>query len=229
MTELAQPDADAVDAAAREIESIVKPPLILERLLVSEGNVVHECNAIRWSETLRRVHVAIARPPVRALVDLAEFRFDAVRRIASALLRLGAEREAPKRIRLAENVGAAHLPFALIEKSQSAAPHDGYGQRVLERRVGGSTPPNWFRPSYRLRPRRAWFHLQAVSFGRIERDVPQAIALLGPMGERVLRVLCIDGDLAFPATVPIGRISAARPADTWYPYGAGAFGAELMF
>ena len=75
----------------------------------------------------------------------------------------------------------------------------------------------------------AWFHLQAVSFGRIERDVPQAIALLGPMGERVLRVLCIDGDLAFPATVPIGRISAARPADTWYPYGAGAFGAELMF
>jgi hypothetical protein len=228
MTELAAPDSDGVDAAAREIESFVRPPLILERLFVSEGNVVHECNGIRWSETLRRVHVAIARPPVRALVDLAEFRFDAVRRIATALLRLGGERDAPKQIRLAENVGAAHLPFAMIEKSQSAAPHDGKGQRVLERRVAEATPPNWFRPSYRLRPRRAWLHLRAASFARIDGDLPQAIALLGPMGERALRVLCVDGDRVFPTTFPIGRIAAARPTDTWYPYGAGTFGVELM-
>ena len=210
MLELEAPDAEAVQAAAREIESIVKPPLIVERLFVSEGSIAHECDGVRWSETLRRVHVAIARPPIRALVDLAEFQFDAVKRIASALLRAGGERDAPKRIRLAENV-------------------DGKGQQVIERRVENEEPPNWFRPSYRMRPRRAWFHLRAAPFGRIDDAVPEGIALLAPIGERFISVLCIDGNRVFPTTVPIRRIAAARATETWFPYGAGAFGAELMF
>ncbi|PYQ57967.1 MAG: hypothetical protein DMF58_16860 [Acidobacteria bacterium] len=229
MLELEAPDAEAVQAAAREIESIVKPPLILERLFVSEGSIAHECDGVRWSETLRRVHVAIARPPIRALVDLAEFQFDAVKRIASALLRAGGERDAPKRIRLAENVGAALLSSAKIQKTQSAWPHDGKGQQVIERRVENEEPPNWFRPSYRMRPRRAWFHLRAAPFGRIDDAVPEGIALLAPIGERFISVLCIDGNRVFPTTVPIRRIAAARATETWFPYGAGAFGAELMF
>jgi hypothetical protein len=227
--EMKAPDADAVEAAAREIESIVKPPLILERLFVSEGNVAHQCDDVRWSETLRRVHVAIARPPIRALVDLADFQLDTVRRIASALLNAGGERDAPKRIRSEGNVGAALLSSAKIEKTQSAAPQDGKGHPVIERRVDDEDPPNWFRPSYRLRPRRAWFHLRAGSFGRIDESAPEAIALLAPIGERFVTVLCVDSDRVFPATVPIRRVLAARPTETWFPYGAGAFGAELMF
>ncbi len=228
MIELAAPDGESVDAAAREIESIVKPPVVLERLFVSEGSVAHECNDIRWTETLRRVHVAIARPPIRALLDLADFQFDAVQRVASVLLRVGGERDAPKRIRIAENVGAALMLSAKIEKSQSAAAHDGKGEPIGERSVNGEEPPNWFRPSYRLRPRRAWFHLRARSFGDIDPDAPEAIALLAPIGERMLRVLCVDGDRVYPSTVPIRPIVAAGPTDTWYAYGAGAFGAELM-
>lgn len=227
--ELAAPDAESVDAAAREIESIIKPPLIIERLFVSEANVAHECNGVRWNETLRRVHVAIARPPIRALVDLAAFRFDVVDRVASALLRVGGEREAPKRIRAAENVGAALLPLLPIEKSQNAAPHDGKGLPIAARNVDGGEAPNWFRPSYRLRPRRAWFHLRAASFGDVDGDTPQAIALLAAVGERSIRVLCVDGNRVFPTALAIPRAIAARPAENWYPYGAGAFGAELMF
>ena len=227
--DLAAPDADSVDSAAREIEAIIKPPLIIERLFVSEANVAHQSGGIRWNETLRRVHVAIARPPIRALVDLAAFRFDIVDRIASALLRAGGEREAPKRIRVAENVGAALLPLLPIGKSQNAAPHDGKGLPVAARNVEGAEPPNWFRPSYRLRPRRAWFHLRATMFGDVDDDAPEAIALLAAVGERSIRVICVDGNRVFPTALAIPRVIAARPAENWYPYGAGAFGAELMF
>ena len=227
--DLAAPDAQSVDAAAREIELIVKPPLFIERLFISEANVAHECNGIRWSETLRRVHVAIARPPIRALLDLADFRFDIVQRIASALLRAGGEREAPRRIRVAENVGAALLPLLAIEKMQTPAAHDGKGQPIEARKVTGDDPPNWFRPSYRIRPRPSWFHLRAERLGRIDEDGPQAIALLAPVGEHTIGVLCIDGNRVFPAVVQLRPVTAARSGDTWYPYGAGAFGSELMF
>lgn len=226
--DLRSPDARSVDAAAREIESIIKPPLIVERLFVSEGVVAHECDGIHWNETSRRVHISIARPPIRALIDLAEFRFEVVDRIANALVRAGEERAAPRRVRLAEHVGAALLPSAKVGKSQSAGLHDGKGQPIAERLVTSEEPPNWFRPSYRLRPRRAWLHLRIDSFGRLDREVPEAIALLAPIGDRMMRVLCIDGDRVYPTSIRIARLAAARPTSTWYPYGAGAFGAEMM-
>lgn len=226
--DLAAPDADAVEAAAAVISEIVRPPLMLERLFVSEANVVHECNGIRWNETLRRVHVAIARPPIRALLDLAEFRFDVVEHIASALVRAGGERDAPKRIRVAQNVGAALLPLLPIDKVQTPARHDGKGRPIEARKVK-VVPPNWFRPSYRIRPRRAWFHLRAEEFGEFEGGAV-AIALLAPVDEQSIRVLCVDGDRVFPTSISTARRPplAARSTQTWYPYGAGAFGTELM-
>ena len=226
--DFAAPDPKALDAATQEVESIVEPPLILERLFISEANVAHECNGVRWRENLRRVHVAIARPPIRAFIDLAEFRFDIVQRVAAAMMRVGGERSAPKRLRVAENVGAALLPILSMEKSQTAAEHDGMGLPVAAHRVEGD-PPNWFRPSYRMRPRRAWFHLRAEAAGSIDGDLPEAIALLAPADSERIAVLCVDGDRVFPAVVPVRKVLAAQAGVTWYPYGAGAFGAALMF
>ena len=226
--DLAAPDPKGLEAASQEIESIVQSPLILERLFISEANVAHECNGIVWRENLRRVHVAIARPPIRAFVDLAEFRFEVVQRVAAAMMRVGGERPAPKRVRVAENVGAALLPILTVEKSQMAGQHDGMGLPVAARRVEGD-PPNWFRPSYRIRPRRAWFHLHAEPAGSIDEDLPEAIALLAPVDSDRIAVLCMDGDRVFPTVVPLRKVLAAQPGVTWYPYGAGAFGAALMF
>ena len=225
--DLNAPDAEAVDAAAREIESIVEPPLTIERIHVSEGIVAHQFDGITWNETPRRVHLSIARRPIRILIDLAEFGFDGVRRATSALLRAGGEREAPKRIRLADHVGAAVLPFAVVKKSQTAAAHDGKGQPI-EERICSDGPSNWFRPSYRVRPRRAWFHVRIESFGVVDDDVPEAVALLAPVGRRAIRVLCVDKRMVVPTTIPIGSILGARPMTAWYPYGAGSFGAEIM-
>ena len=67
MLELEAPDAEAVQAAAREIESIVKPPLIVERLFVSEGTVAKHVRSIlakldleETEEDHRRVLAVIA-------------------------------------------------------------------------------------------------------------------------------------------------------------------------
>jgi hypothetical protein len=225
--DLPAPDAEAVEAAAREIESIVAPPLSIERILVSEGSVRHQFGDRGWNDTARRVHVSIARLPLRVIFDFAEFRFETLRRGVAALARAGKERKAPKRIRLAEHVGAAMLAFAPVARMQSAAPHDGKGESIPEQ-LAVHEPPNWFRPSYRVRPRRTWFHLRVAPFGVVENDLPEAVALLAPVSRRELRVLCVEGRAVYPTTIPMRPIIAARPTSTWYPYGAGAFGAELM-
>ena len=49
-----------------------------------------------------------------------------------------------------------------------------------------------------------------------------------PLHERTLRLLCVDGDDAFAAEVNVRTISAAGESESWYPYAAGAFGAEMM-
>lgn len=229
-----QPDApaiaaDDVNAAADAIASLVRPPLQLERLIVSDGVAFHEFGDQRWSERTQRIHVSIARAPYRALIDRADFSTAAIAATCEALLRAGAERSVP-RVRLAENVGAALLPSLIgaISMQQWGAPHDGKGEWIENAIVDDSTPRNWFRPSYRTRPVRAWFHLRTDAFGAIDSGLPVAIALLAPIHDRTLRLLCTDGDAAFVATVNASRVLAAAPTKTWFPFAAGCFGAEIM-
>ena len=106
----------------------------IERLIVSEGIAIHRYDGVEWRERTRRLHVSLTRDRIRALVDLADFDFDFVNRIAEELARAGGEREAPQRIRLAPNVTAALLPslISVMEIEQTPAPHDGKG-RPIER------------------------------------------------------------------------------------------------
>ena len=62
----------------------------------------------------------------------------------------------------------------------------------------------------------------------IDQERPRAIALLAPPAGLDLRVLVEDGGDVFPAAVRIARIDAVARETTWYPYGAGSFGAEMM-
>jgi hypothetical protein len=222
-------DAEAVNEAANAIVAMVRPPLVLERMIVSDGVAEHEFGEKRWSERTRRIHLAIALAPYRALIDLAGFTLPVIERVVAALPRLRGSRDVT-RIRMAENVGAAVLPSLIgrLPMQQWAAPHDGKGQWVANVAVDERVPPNWFRPSYRSRPIRAWFHLRVDPFGEIDSSLPEAIALLGPLHDRTVQVLCIDRNEAFAATVTPGRVFAAAPAPAWYPYAAGCFGAQLV-
>jgi len=214
---------------ARPIETRVEHPDVslpaiptlqnVERLIASEGVAVHECDGVRWTEHTRRLHVALARAPLRATVDLAEFDFDLIRRID---LR-DVEPRRFDRVRLAPHVFASFLPSLIgaIAIEQMPAPHDGRGRPVERCRIEGD-PPNVFRPSYRIPPVAAWLNLRAIPFGAIDRDAPEAIARLDD------GLLVVDGARTFRMQLDRIDIRAVGESERWYPYAAGSFGAEAM-
>ena len=236
---------DAVRMAAGDVA--------IERLIVVEGVAEHESqihverdsvaqsadegSSVRtWTEHTQRIHLSLMRGRIRALLDLGSFDTTDVARVAAALARAGGiEREAPPRLRLAPNVTAALLPTLIgiaspldakhIRLVQSAVGVDGYGNPIVE----ASGPwPNVYRPSYRVRPIRMPMQLRLESdVTEIERDRPIAVALLAPASS-VLRVLIEDGGHAYLSTVRLTRIDAVSDQRTWYPYGGGSFGAEMM-
>jgi hypothetical protein len=233
-----------VVAAARAIEAAVAAAGVsVERLIVSDGAAEHECIAadgqppVRWSDRTERVHISLVRARVRALLDLGSFATEDVERVAGVLARAeDVEREAPPRLRLAPNVTAALLPSLVgitppnVRLVQTAIGVDGEGSPIIET----SGPwPNVYRPSYRVRPLRMPLQLRLeCDVTAIDRDRPLAVALLGPVsltaGGLFLHVLVDDGRSAFPSTVRAARIDAVSAERTWYPYGGGSFGAEMM-
>lgn len=207
--------------------------IAIERLIVSDGIAEHEYGSRHWSEQTRRIHLSLLRGRTRALLDLASFESGDVARVAEALSRLDdKERPAPPRLRLAPNVTAALLLSLIglappnVRLLQSAAGIDGRGEEIIEAASGW---PNWYRPSYRVRPLRMPLHLRLeCDVAAIERDRPVAVALIAPVDRLTLRVLVDDGTRSFPATVRVTRIDAVGGERIWYPYGGGSFGAEMM-
>jgi hypothetical protein len=64
--------------------------------------------------------------------------------------------------------------------------------------------------------------------GLIDPGLPRAVALLGPPGGETVPLLIDDGVRAFRAEVRVTAPKAVGIEETWYPYAAGAFGAEIM-
>jgi hypothetical protein len=237
MAEVAQTGVSPSEESVAELRSFVAQTLVsaqsctIERLIVSAGVSMCETNGVTWTEESRRVHLSLVNERLRVLVDLASFDIDAVVSSANALANAGEMREAPKRVRLAPNVAAALLPSLIgeIAIEQSGGGYDGRGQAIETRAVTAGPPPNWYRPSYSIRPRRAWLNLRPLPFGRIDSSAPQAVALLAPVTGTSLRVLCIDGHSIFPAILDAQRIAAVAHNDpVWYPYETGSFGVEMM-
>lgn len=235
-TPLAPIDPARVVAAAHEIEALVRPPLRVERLVVSEGVAEHRIGPLVWTEGHERVHLAVSRGAERALVRLGSFDTSEVARVAAVFAACDAgERPAPPRLRLAPAVSAAVLPMLAglappnVELWQTAGGLDGRGQAIEEVRIDGEPWPNWYRPSYRSRPVRLPLNLRLdCVVDQIDPFRPEAVALLAEPSALTLRVLVTDGSAAWPSTVRISRIDAVSRSRFWYPYGGGAFGAELQ-
>lgn len=224
-----------VEATVAAIEALAPPPLLIERLIVSDGVAEHELAGKRWSERSRRLHLSLAIGRTRVLIDQGDFDLDALRRVAELLPRMRDERTAPSRIRLAPAVTAALLPSLLgiappnVQILQSEGGIDGKGQHIAEWDASVPPWPNWYRPSYRGRPVRGPLNLRAVcDVAQVDADLPVALAMLAPIDGLVLRVLVADGKDVYPATVRVTRIDAVGQPERWYPYAAGSFGAEMM-
>jgi len=204
----------------------------VERWIAVEGVAEHEYGDRTWNEQTQRLHVALTHKRERALIDQASFDTTHIHRVAAALARSEEEREAPPRLRLAANITAALLPPLLelappnVRILQTAGGIDGKGEDIVE---ATEDWPNWYRPSYRIRPVKAPLNLRLeCSVTEIDPSRPVAIALLAPVAGLTLRVLVEEGERAYPATVRVTRIDAVSNERTWYPYGAGSFGAEMM-
>lgn len=225
-------DDSWVVVTAEAIRRAVPPPVVIERLLITHGIAEHSGAGGAWRDETQRIHLALTHGRVRALIDLGSSIAD-VARIASALARCdGIERDAPPRLCLAPNVSAALIPSLVrlappnVEIRQTAGGVDGKGHPIVE---ASGDWPNWYRPSYRVRPTRTPFNLRAqCDVSDIEPDRPVAVALLTPVDGLTLRVLVDDGRTVYPATVRVTRIDAVAHETAWYPYGAGSFGAEMM-
>ena len=233
----AQTTVSVPPVSRTEVDNYVAQTLLsvrsgrIERFIASQGIATHETNGVTWTEESRRVHISLVKPPLRALIDLASFDRSTVATLADAVARSADERTAPQRVRLAPNVSAALLPSLIGELAmeQTGGGFDGLGQPIETRAVTTHPPPNWYRPGYAVRPVRAWMSIRALPFGRIDPNAPLAVALLAPIEGTSLKVLCVDGDDVFPATLDAGHIAAvSRDEPVWYPFAAGSFGVEMM-
>jgi hypothetical protein len=224
--------ATSLNAVAEEVRTAAHG-LTIERLILTEGFAEHEYGDIRWSEQTCRLHLALTRNDLRVLIDTASFDVTGIERIADALRRaVDTEQSPPPRLRLAPNVTAALLPLLAglappnVTLLQTAGGVDGRGAPIVEAASGW---PNWYRPSYRVRPVRAPLNLRLeCEVTAIDSARPVAVALLAPVRGLLFRALVDDGIRAWPATVRLTRIDAVATERVWYPYGAGSFGAEMM-
>jgi hypothetical protein len=230
-----RPIAGELDARLDNVAAVAKKlrHLKAERFVISHGVAEHECNGVQWREETRRLHMAITHKGLRVLVDFDHFDIEELGPIAGPLFRVSAERDAPPRIRLAPNVTAALLPHLVgvappnVRLMQTAGGLDGNGEEIRE--AAGPPWPNVFRPSYRIRPVRMPLNLRLeCDVDVIDRNIPEAVALLAPVAGLMLRVLIDEGHRAYPSTIRINRIDAVGRDRTWYPYAAGAFGSEIM-
>lgn len=218
------------------IRSVAQGRADIERLIVSEGRAEHSMDERSWQESSERIHLAMTRASLRVLVDLGSFELEDVRVAVDALARAEVrERTAPERVRLAPGVAAALLPNLAAESRedvrlrQTAGGVDGFGMAIEERDAADRPWPNWFRPSYRTRPVLMPLNLRAVAASAvIDASLPRAVALLEPPRGLTVRVLVDDGTVVYPAALRLGRIGAVAGETTWYPFGAGSFGAEMM-
>lgn len=232
---VATPDAQAVADVARRIEGLAQAPVAIERLIVSEGIAEHQFGERRWRETFRRVHVAVTCGRLRALVDRGDFAIADIARIIALLPQVRTRRGQPPRARMAPNVAAAIIPALVgtappnVRLVQSAGGFDGKGEPVVERAVGAAQWANWYRPSYRARPVRAPINVRLeCDVEAIDDDLPEAIAILAPVRGLLIDVLCVHRGDVYPAELRISRVEAVAKDRTWFPYGAGSFGAVTV-
>ncbi|HYO78861.1 MAG TPA: hypothetical protein VE010_20535, partial [Thermoanaerobaculia bacterium] len=214
--------ADAFDAelpVAAIMAAVQRSGAQCERLVLIDGVAEHQYGERTWSERTQRLHLALTHDRRRVLVDQATFDVTSIERIAAALARCEAERAAPAHIRLAPHVAAALLPWLVgrvlpgVRLLQTAGGVDGKGNDIVE---AEGEWPNWYRPSYRVRPERAPLnHRLECARTDVDEGLPIAVALLAPVSGVALGVLVDDGSSVYADTVDATRILASANERIW--------------
>jgi hypothetical protein len=264
--EISPPPHEELEAVVESVQLMVRGPLTIERLVAISGLSAHEFRAgqehNRWNETAARLHVSVAHrgKGLRLLLDIgsskppdldfSEFSepLEALNAIAPALkptrcstLRLRPAVAAALWPALMENQPAGQA-LDFVQKTSEIMPFDGKGRHVVEGSLSrfrrSAEWPNFFRPSYRVRPLRAPLgidlHLPHKSTAN---EVFDALALLAPCrtSDDSIRadLLCRDPQgRSFAATAVMksetwkAAIAGTGEQARWYPFSGGSFGRE---
>ena len=225
----------SVDDLLRFIDGIRSniPDDAIERLTAMDGFAEHECGGRQWTDRQVRVHLSLVSSSLRVIVNEARFDAAAIARIYSSLVRATPPRPAPARMRLAPAVVAALVPSLIgvagtnCSIEQVPGRVDGKGNDIV--RTAGPEWPNWYRPSYRSRPRRVPLNVELKCNAiDVEPRLPRAIALLASPEGLTVHALCEDGGDVFPTRLDVVRIEGTLGEATWYPVAAGVYARETV-
>ena len=228
------PPSHQAESVAASILKLVREPVKVERLIVTEGVAEHEIGSRTWLERTSRIHLSLVRDTVRVALDASSVE-SSIGLVCDSLSRLTGKRTAVSQLRVAPHVTAALIPLmtAVPVKGarliQTAGGIDGRALEIVEHRVEQQPWPNWYRPSYRARPVRAPLNVRLEPAGSIaDQSLPLAVAVLAASPDLKVRLL-VDDDLR--SSIIEGRLAAvtfAGPPDVWFPHGAGVFGADAV-
>ncbi len=224
-----------VNDCVRQLLAVIPRAVTVERLIVSEGDVAHECDDRRWTERTERVHLSLTRSNRRLQLDLASFDAAEVQPVAAAFASMEESGPDVPSIRLSPLAGAlitpllTELKLAGVSVRQRSGTVDGRGLPIEDVEVDSAPWPNVWRPSYRVPPLSAPMQLVASHPAtEIDRDLPCAVALLEPPRDSRLHVLLVQDGRSWPAVILLRSVRSIGGARGWYPVHAGSFGVEMV-
>lgn len=258
------PDVAGATDVARKLASLEGDAVGVERLTVVAGFAEHAVDAdgatASWTEQIARAHLTLVnrKRALRVGIDLGATSPETLplHVAIEAADALGLPDAGPLppdgAVELSPSVAAALWRFVAehavlaggtrlrVEQSTHPAwPYDGRGALIRARDLGVASTAPLFRPSYRVAPVPAWFHLSATLRGaarvaRRRHRGARIVALLRPFrltrGSVSARVLATMGEASAPAELDIPRDGFAsafvRMAGDaiWFPFEAGAWG-----
>ncbi|MEO8217884.1 MAG: hypothetical protein ABI718_12455 [Acidobacteriota bacterium] len=265
---IVEPDRSAAVAIAAAVSAPLPPNVLVERRVVVSGSAQHAiesdepiCQSRTWTENFVRVHLSLMnrRHRLRSMIDLgagapSQIPLEHVPRIARAMADWNGEHRStpggvsvtlPPDISAALLVHLAVFPslrsgLGLTQSNHNVFRFDGYGTLIEEHPLSDDFPPNFFRPSFRSRPTRVWFHIDTVAENsNLGAWDYRAEALLGPIrsgnGRIALGLLCRALDEAvFAVEIDLDAdgwlraISGTSSERTWFPFAAGSWGRTLL-
>ncbi|MBI2215594.1 MAG: hypothetical protein HYU52_18255 [Acidobacteria bacterium] len=260
------PDVAGVAEAARRISSLDSGRVSIERMTVTAGSaeqtITADGSTRTWFDDVARLHLSLVNceRALRVAIDLGASRVDELRvGIADEIAEALGNACAPQAsfnglVELAPSVSAPLWLFVarhramfegsrlqLTQSTHPSWPFDGAGRRIEHLPLTDVAPSSLFRPSFRVAPAPAWFHIRASLRGVVRpRRTARArvVAMLTPF--RMTRVavtanvLAVSGSAAFAMTLEIPRetfassITRISRRAVWFPLEAGVWGSDTL-
>lgn len=246
----ADPDTVALEPRHFAEEEARRLSVRVRRLLVSAGSASHRLTAPslarEWLTSHLRVHGTVAANGFEVSLDVEgndalQHAEQLVGDIDTAISARRSAMAGTNRLVAFDGLTAAAFtaalslcaPAAAVEQLPREGELDGNGAAVVAQPIG-ATPPNAFRPSYRIRPVPLPHSIGSIERGSDHEAVRVVAHLRAPMvtNESLHLVLLLESGEMLQRSVRLAelrqRILYVSAVTRWYPLLAGAWGQRLI-